>query len=832
MLKHGHINEGKAMNLRKTILAAAITMASSGFAMAETVVLNNSPISLQPSYDEGLTFTGVQTGDLDPAIIDNVVVNGHLTFGANITANGEGSTGLQINQATIGNRDIGDENPYEADIINNGTVTANGTESTGMAVGNSKANSLLNDGRIVGVGAESRGLHLLGTNLTGVLQNDGTISGGSRGIDIDSNDEQYTDANGNVVGSGAQNTTLRNIDNSGKILATELNGRAILIDGATFYESNKGLVNTGTIAGGAVGIDFGRFQMEADPTNYDPDAGFDKTHFQILAEKGEISGGEYAIKGGDQRVDLTLGNNEGRGTATIRGNLDGLALTNVVGPAQFFGTNIQSQEVRINSGATLTLNNPHTTIDGDLNVRSGGALGLPLSAETLTSQPVLKVTGAANLASGSSVVINAKGSDFAKGGVNYDLINAGSLSVASDVAIQSSSALLTVSNMVAADGKLNVKVTAVGGDDAGGVVGDGGGNANDQAATKSFMSVATVLANTSPNDPVLKALLAAGNDKDAIATIAKKLSPDVNGGASSAAFSSQAMVNNAIGARNEEMRKGQSSGDVLVGTGGWFQILSSNANQDVRSGIEGYDADSNGFAIGADGKLNENTTVGLAYSYIKTDVKSDGGNKTDVENNNLTAYGSWTEGNYFVDGALTYGKGKNDSKRYIAGTTAKGDYDSDMVGLGLTAGYGFQFDRIVVEPRVAARYSNLNIDGFTEKGSSAALTTGDQRLEIGEIGAGVRVAGAFDVARGTLEPEVKLMAYHDVIGDKSNTTSAFVLGGNTFVANGASPARDSYQVGVGAKYKLDAVTFGIGYDRLTKTGFDADTFTAKVRYDF
>lgn len=816
------------MNLRKTMLAVAVTMASSGFAKAETVVLNNSPFNLDSLYTEQLTFTGTQVGNLDPAIINSAEVHGNLTNKATVSATGNGSIAFLIRDSQIGNSDPSSSEDFKRDIVNEGNVSANGVESSGFTIENNvdqnyTASSFINQaaGKITAIGEGSTGLHLSGALLTGELINEGLITGGGVGIDLDSNP------------AGTYQSTLRGIDNAGTIEGTGATSTGLLVDGVTFYESMHGLVNTGTIKGGAIGIDFDQFAMEVDPTNYDPNAGYDKTHFQILAEKGEISGGQYAIKGADQRVDLIWGNNEGRGTSTIRGNLDGLALTNVVGPAQFFSTNIQSQEVRINSGATLTLNDAHTTIDGDLNVLQGGALGLPLSAETLASTPVLNVTGAANLASGSSVVINAKGSDFAKGGVNYDLIKAGTLNVGSNVQIKSSSALLSVSNVVAADGKLNVKVATVSDDEVDEVINDGGGNANAQAATKSFMSVASILGNSNPNDPVLKALIAAGDDKEAIADLAKKLSPEVNGGAASAAFSSQAMVSSAISTRNAEIRKGQSSGDVLKGTGAWFQILNNNANQDVRSGVEGYDADSNGFAIGADRKLNENTILGVAYSYVKTDVTSDGGNKTDVENHNLTAYSSWTEGNYFVDGDLSYGKGQNESKRYIAGTTAKGDYDSDMIGLGLTAGYGFLFNSgIVVEPRVTARYSNLSIDGFTEKGSSAALKSGDQRLEVGEIGAGVRVAGAFDLARGTLEPEVKLMAYHDVIGDKSSTTSAFVLGGNTFVSNGASPARDSYQVGVGANYKLGAVNVGAGYDRLMKTGFDADTFTAKVRYDF
>ena len=112
------------------------------------------------------------------------------------------------------------------------------------------------------------------------------------------------------------------------------------------------------------------------------------------------------------------------------------------------------------------------------------------------------------------------------------------------------------------------------------------------------------------------------------------------------------------------------------------------------------------------------------------------------------------------------------------------------------------------------------------------LKTSDQRLEVGEIGAGVRVASAFDLGQGTFEPEFKLMGYHDLIADTSSTTSAFTLGGNSFVATGVTPARDSYEVGVGASYKLGAVTVGGSYERLMKTGFDADAFSAKVRYDF
>ncbi len=763
-------------------------------------------------------------------VVENQAFDRDYTISTPATASGEDSIGLHLLDNVFGDRGADDgANYYHGDVINQTTVTASGVNSSALTIelthqdfpGQVFAGSFINkQGAVIeATGAGSTGLHLSGAAFGGVVQNDGRIAGEGVGLDLDS-----------TRADDGFHTSIQSLDNAGEIEGTGANGRGILVDGVNFTNPVKGITNTGIIRGGDIGIDLDQFTMNESIYNLAP---VETTRLQINADDGIIEGGNYAIKGGDGRVDLNIGEAGNTGLSQIIGNIDGIDLTTVKGNGLINAAVIGSNNLRINDGATLTLVAAHTTLNGDFNLASGGTLGLPLSIDTQPDTPVLNVTGEANLASGSTVVINAKGSDFAKGGATYDLIDASTLNIAPDVVIKSSSSLLTVNSTTLANGKLNVNVASVGSDETGTVIQNGGGNANTQAATKSFMSIAQLLGNSNPNDPVLKALIAAGSDAQAIANVAKQLTPEVNGGAASAANSSISLVNNAISSRATGLRAGESSGDLLTGTGAWFQILSSQANQDMRSGVDGYDANSRGFALGADHKLNDNTVLGLAYSYVKTNVDSDSGNKTDVENNTVTAYGTWTEGSYFVDGGLSYGFGKNDSKRYIAGTTAKGSYDSDMIGLNVMGGYGFHFDHnLVVEPRVTARYTNLSIDGFSEKGSSAALKTGDQRLEVGEIGAGVRIAGSFDLSKGILEPEFKLMGYHDLIADKSSTTSAFTLGGNSFVATGVTPTRNSYEVGIGTNYKLGAVTIGGSYERLMKTGFDADAFTAKVRYDF
>ncbi|MDD2055849.1 autotransporter outer membrane beta-barrel domain-containing protein, partial [Pseudomonas putida] len=117
----------------------------------------------------------------------------------------------------------------------------------------------------------------------------------------------------------------------------------------------------------------------------------------------------------------------------------------------------------------------------------------------------------------------------------------------------------------------------------------------------------------------------------------------------------------------------------------------------------------------------------------------------------------------------------------------------------------------------AARYSLVDIDGYREKGSSAGLKVQDQRYEAIELGAGLRVAGNVQLGQGTLVPQATLMAFHDFAADQASSTSTFVLGSTPFVTTGAKAVRNSYEAGVGADYKLGAVTLGLNYDYVGKS---------------
>ncbi|WP_175474867.1 autotransporter outer membrane beta-barrel domain-containing protein [Atopomonas hussainii] len=382
----------------------------------------------------------------------------------------------------------------------------------------------------------------------------------------------------------------------------------------------------------------------------------------------------------------------------------------------------------------------------------------------------------------------------------------------------SDSPLLTVNSWLATSNDLRANISVAGQYQF-------GGTPNGQRAGSALLPQLSTLAGNNPNNPVLDAL--AGNAEQVRKT-SDELVPQVNGGN---VFAPQQQAHQ-MQQQSYNRLQGASSGDLLAEQGLWMKALHSKADQDMRQQVAGFDAESNGMALGFDGKLNEQLTVGLAYSYLHSNVSGDS-NSTEIDGHAITAYGGFAQNGYFVNGSLTAGLQHNDGQRYIAGTKAEADYDSQSIALDVVGGYGFNLDNgLLLEPRVGARYGRVDTDSYREKGSLASLNVEEQRFEIGQLGAGARIAGALELGSGVLQPEATAMVYHDFIADSVSTTSTFVAGGSPFLSVGATPARTSYEVGVGASYALGNTTFGVSYDYLGREDFDANTVEASVRYDF
>lgn len=755
-------------------------------------------------------------------------IGGNLENSGQIYANGSGSIGVDFSGTK--------ENLIKGGIVNSGSVSVGGTDSVAVNVRSAKINGSIKNSSLIGA---------TGDGAMGLVVADSQVGEITNAGNINVNAADRVSADPSVVG-----VYLRNVK------GLDANGNA----------ADLTLNNTRTISSAGVGIKV-------------DDA--DSVVVIKSSSLGAITGKTAAIEGNGHTILNMAGGN-------ITGDLVGLDQINISTIGRFTSSKIDAASMNLANNSTAYLTAAGTKLTGDLNVSSGAKVDMQLSDETVATNPYLEVGGTAVFAANSSVTVSSKANAFnpTNAGVEYTLLKAGALTD-EGMKVASNSYLLDVKSYVVNGNTVKAVVAAKSDDDIGNIEnpeepgsetgngntggeaggntagntgneagGNTGGNTGNEAggntagntggeagsntagglsqngATGALLAMKnSVLGQLDTSDPVYLAL-ANASTREEVARIAQQLTPEVNGGGSRAAVTGQNIVNNAISNRVSGLRSGMSSGDTFKEAGVWAQALSNHGDQDRRSGVDGYESNSAGIAVGVDGKINDQTTVGVAYSYMNTNVTSDSGDKTEVQGSAFTLYGSYEMDNWFADASLSAGKNDNDSKRYIVGTQAKGSYDSDVLSASLLGGYDFRFDNLVVEPRVGARYTNVKIDSYREHGSSAALSIGAQRFEVGEFGAGVRVAGDFPVGMGNLEPEATLMAWHDVIGDKVSSTSSYVLGGNPFVTSGASPVRDSYEATVGATYRVGAVTVGATYGYQTKTDFDGNTLTGRVRYDF
>ncbi|MDF9616646.1 autotransporter outer membrane beta-barrel domain-containing protein [Pseudomonas entomophila] len=862
-----------APTFRKTLLALAITtgpLPALAVPAPQTITLTDAGYSSQhQTYGDDLKFTG-SFSDIGRTAIDlaNAKVLGDLVVDSAINAT-KGNTyslttrvdGIRIADSALAgyfyNRGIVkttsaggsalkiSATTLDGDLVNEGLLQAGGDLSYALVDapkfgidlasrngGRTVINGDLinaNGARIASNGTQSRGINLAGASLEGRVINHGEIHVvGPSAIGIDA-----------TTGS-----VLAGVTNNGLLYIGAQESIGINLDGTTLVGSlDSHVVNTGKITAGNIAIKVGNVAYDGPGLQPQYKANGDLNIFNSGTIWSQVA---VDATTSNRPVELIM-----REGSNILGDLNGLANIEVEGNASF-GANYPDQgNIRLRNGGwleigsadeppiTFSLSSLHTNLVGNLRVADHSSLGMELGDETNPATPVLKVSGIAEFGQDARIALAPDDEDYLPAGGRYLLLEAGQVQVldANGQAVDpngkpkvvSTSALLNVRSSTLEGNKVYVEVNTKSEEAIDQMVQEQGGDSNAQHALNGLAG-SGLLAFLGKDDPLLR--IASQADEAQLTRLAEQLAPDVSDGARQAASASQRLITNITLNRTSGLR-GVASGDTLKDTGVWVQTLYSDATQQHRDGIAGYNAYSRGIAVGADGKLDDQLTLGLAYSFINTDVNGRSGSKTEVEGHAFTLYGGYELGNYFIDGNLTYGFNDNEGKRDIAGTRAKSDYDSKQLGLNLIAGYTWQASsQWLVEPRLAARYNRVDIDGYKEKGSSAALKLEDQRYEAIELGAGVRLAGSYALGAGTLEPQFKLMTYHDFAADKVQNTSTFLVGGTPFVTNGASTARNSYEAGVGADYKLGAVTVGLNYDYVGKSGFDADVFSAKVRYDF
>ena len=162
------------------------------------------------------------------------------------------------------------------------------------------------------------------------------------------------------------------------------------------------------------------------------------------------------------------------------------------------------------------------------------------------------------------------------------------------------------------------------------------------------------------------------------------------------------------------------------------------------TGAYGYEADTTGFAFGADLPMGYDTwRLAAAFSAQRGDLDGSYGLSSDIEGYGFSVYGGKTFSTCLnVSGALTYMTANHEVDAYNLGKV-KADIDADMWVLGARMSMPFGQNRVWMTPYLGVDVMKLTQDGFTSSWSGMdAFRYSDVDATIVRTPVGVR-AGTF-----------------------------------------------------------------------------------------
>ncbi|MCE9508101.1 MAG: autotransporter domain-containing protein [Alphaproteobacteria bacterium] len=285
--------------------------------------------------------------------------------------------------------------------------------------------------------------------------------------------------------------------------------------------------------------------------------------------------------------------------------------------------------------------------------------------------------------------------------------------------------------------------------------------------------------------------------------------------------------------RSGEEMSGMSAGVSANGVSAWLQTFGQTAKQDEHGGVAGYDSDTLGVMAGADSTdLISDGVLGVSFNYgrIHAESKNINTTETDIDSYGFILYGSRKLGSEtFMDAQLGYAWNEIGSERHDVGgpgATASADYSSGQYSAKLLLGRDYLADNLpgaVLTPTVSAAYTHLKTEGYTETGAPGALAVGSENFNLLKLGIGANAAWKLQNTEGSLmKPMIRAGYAYNAINDKVETTASFAgdPSGTTFSASGPSPARSTFNAGVGLTYTTAAnFDLSANYDYVFKSDY-------------
>jgi outer membrane autotransporter protein len=271
--------------------------------------------------------------------------------------------------------------------------------------------------------------------------------------------------------------------------------------------------------------------------------------------------------------------------------------------------------------------------------------------------------------------------------------------------------------------------------------------------------------------------------------------------------------------------------------GVFVNALGSFGNQDTTARDPGFDFHTVGATVGADYRFTDRFLLGLAGSYLRTNLDLDASaGDTRANGYSLSAYTNYyILEKLYVDGIATFGWNFYDTERHnTAGNgTANGNTDGPQVSVSVGSGYDFNVRPLTFTPTVRANYIHVHIDGYHETGAGPSnARIGSQTIESFTTNVGGQAMYAIGFSWGVLSPFVRAEWVHEFMGGSRTLTAS--VGSAVVPVQTDSPDRDYLNVGAGVSATLKpGVAAFIDYNAVAgRANFVSHSFTGGMRIGF
>ena len=807
--------------------------------VSNSSIINSGNINLTAksnSSDANTTAAGIDIG--------SNINNSNIINSGNISANADSNS---TNAKTSAYGIYSKGNVSDSNIVNSGAITAdalnNGSNAQvdGILIdGNVTDSNIKNSGTITisadsngsSAQAEAFGIHALHSVTDSNITNSGTITMNAKSNG--SNSEAFGVCaddinNSNIINNGTINISAdsngSNYDAVGGICALDINNANIANSGTITANIKSNGSNSYNIIGGIYTFNINNANIANSGTiTANADSNGSRTDAY----------GIYTISIRDSNI-----TNSGTITAKINNKFD----------KSGYAIHIQSGDV--NSTITNTKTGKlygNIYINGDAKVTNKGLIALPYNANDLNaSAHDNRAYIGGNLTNTGTIQIgmltdgNISNTQYSKLSVKGTAtFNVGSVLDVNVLAASTNSKLLigeTLTNVVSADTNLTVNslsvtdnsilldfnYTKVGNNiDLGIVKGLSVLKATTQNGSNSnILSTAKALDNIINNgipdsmDDFYTKLNTLSTDQ----AVAKAVDSTLSYAAVSNIDASNAIVDNVFGIVENQGFGGLNSGDKLFSEKRvWIKPFGNFGKQEDRDNIHGFDFNSQGVGIGAQGAYSNNAYAGIGLFYNRANVNVNGADQS----SDLNIYTALIYGQT----PIAHGKVKlrykasaswqdTNSNRYIALTneTAKASYTSNLYALDVKALKDFQMNnKLLLEPIIGATYKYIHTPSYKESGSSTNLSVNSSNTKRLTTYLGTK---AYYQLNETSTLNAKISLGYDVTHDDISTISAYSAAPNDkFTTNGIDNGRWSYLASIGYKKQItnqDDINFRYEY---------------------